>query len=213
MMTWSAPPATPAAPRRSIPTPSVAIRMTTTRAGARAKAETGKPWASCASSSATLWRPGSGPRAQADEGIRMATPKVLKSLLRANPLYELVLYDRLPAEESRALADAAKAPGFYGILRPREGSGLGVKSVDRDTALLFLTLREPGPLPAYVRAALGEAAARTLSRLVADGVLEIETGGGFASGAAAPGLLDRADERQDGAGRLAGLSREALRYA
>ena len=34
-------------------------------------------------------------------------------------------------------------------MRPREAAGLGVKSVDRETALLFLTLREPGPLPAY----------------------------------------------------------------
>lgn len=143
----------------------------------------------------------------------MATSKVLKSLLRANPLYELVLFDRLPAEESRALADLAKAPGFYGILRPREGSGLGVKSVDRDTALLFLTLRDPAPLPAYVRTALGDAAVRTVSRLVADGVLEIESGGAFAAGAAARDLLaEAAGEGQDGSGRLAGLSRAALRY-
>ena len=42
-----------------------------------------------------------------------------------------------------------KDPDFYGILRPRPGeaAALGVKSVDRETALLFLTLREPGPLP------------------------------------------------------------------
>ena len=97
----------------------------------------------------------------------MATSKVLGSLFRANPLYALVLYDRLPAEERRALADVAKAPGFYGLLRPREGCGLGVKSVDRETALLFLTLHEPALLPAYARAALGEAAARTVARLSA----------------------------------------------
>jgi hypothetical protein len=141
----------------------------------------------------------------------MATSKVLTSLLRANPLYDLVLFDRLTVEERRALADLAKAPGFYGILRPRDGSGLGVKSLDRDTALLFLTLREPGPLPAYVRAALGEGASRTVSRLVADGVLEIERGEGFVSGAAAASFLQQGGSRE-GSGRLAELSRAALRY-
>ena len=130
--------------------------------------------------------------------------------LRANPAYELVLYDRLSTEERRALAEAAKAPGFYGILRPHDGSGLGVKAVDRDTALLFLTLREPGPLPEYVRAALGEAAARTVARWVADGVLEIEQDGAFVSGAAA-GRKDAKDGK-DVEGRLAELSRAALRY-
>jgi hypothetical protein len=142
----------------------------------------------------------------------MAASKVLVSLLRANPLYELVLYDRLPADERQAVADLAKTPGFYGILKPQEGCGLGIKSVDRDTALLFLTLREPGPLPAYVRAALGEAAARTVTRLVADGVLEIDSGGAFVSGVAAASLFAGTDGRKDGEGRLARLSRAALRY-
>ena len=142
----------------------------------------------------------------------MATSKVLASLLRANPLYELVLYDRLPPDERQAVAALAKAPGFYGILRPRESSRLGVKSVDRDTALLFLTLREPGLLPAYVHAALGEAATRTVTRLVADGVLEVDGGGGFVSGAAAAGLFAETGGRGERSGRLAELSRAALRY-
>jgi hypothetical protein len=142
----------------------------------------------------------------------MAASRILTSLLRANSLYDLVLFDRLPDDERRALADLAKAPGFYGLLRPRDGSGLGVKSVDRDTALLFLTLREPGPLPAYVRAALGDGASRTVSRLVADGVLEIEQGGGFVSGAGAADLLLQAGGSREGSGRLAELSRAALRY-
>jgi hypothetical protein len=138
--------------------------------------------------------------------------KELTERLRANPIYDLVLYDRLSAEERRALSELAKASGFYGILRPRDGSGAGVKSVDRDTALLFLTLREPGPLPYYVRASLGEGAARTVARLVADGVLEIEREGSFVSGAGAADLsLEKG--RANGTGRLAELSRAALRYS
>ncbi len=145
----------------------------------------------------------------------------LAPVLRANPRYELVLYDRLPAAERQALAELAKSPGFYGVLRPASAdSALTAKSVDRDTALLFLTLREPGPLPAYARAALGETAMRTLARLVADGVLEVEHRGGFVSGAAAMGSLQVEAQAgaqagavgKEGSGRLAGLSLAALRY-
>jgi hypothetical protein len=139
--------------------------------------------------------------------------QILKHIFRASPVYELVLFDRLPEEQRRALADLARDPGFYGVLRPRDGSGLTAKSADRDTALLFLTLREPGPLPAYAAAQLGETAERVLARFVADGVLEVERGGAFVSGPAALDLLLRpaAGPRRDG--RIAALSMAALRCA
>jgi hypothetical protein len=107
--------------------------------------------------------------------------------LRANPAFELVLFDRLPAPQRQALAGLARDPEHYGVLRPRRGSGLGLKSIDRETALLFLTLVRPGPLPGYVRSRLGDAgAALALARLVADGVLELEREPGhYVSGAAA----------------------------
>ncbi|MFL6194774.1 MAG: hypothetical protein ACJ75H_11430 [Thermoanaerobaculia bacterium] len=127
---------------------------------------------------------------------------------RANPLYELVLWDRLEPGERQALAGLRGDPGFYGVLRPAGDRGLGARSVDRDTALLFLTLREPGPLPAYVRSMLGAEAAVTVARLVADGVLEVERDGAFVSG---PAALET-DGGPEGDGRLARLSVEALRY-
>jgi hypothetical protein len=132
--------------------------------------------------------------------------------LRANPAYELVLWDRLAPEERRALDRLPHDPDFYGILRPRSvdgaSAGLGVKAVDRDTALLFLTLRDPGLLPSYVRSALGEAAGRTVERLIADGVLEIEKEGAFVWG---PAALQIRETLANG-GRLAELSIAALRY-
>jgi hypothetical protein len=129
--------------------------------------------------------------------------------LRANPAYELVLFDRLSPGEREALAPLRQSPDFYGLLRPREGGPrLGVKSVDRETALLFLTLREPGPLPSYVRAVLGSETVRTVARLVADGILEMEKDGAFVSGSAA---FERAAAGAGG-GRLAELSVAALRY-
>jgi hypothetical protein len=139
--------------------------------------------------------------------------EILGCGFRANPAFELVLYDRLPAEERKALAELRRDPDFYGILRPRDGAAaLGVKSVDRETALLFLTLREPGPLPAYMEALLGEGTLRTVSRLVADGILEVEHGGGFVFGAAALPLFTRGEAEGGASGRLAGISLAALRY-
>jgi hypothetical protein len=144
--------------------------------------------------------------------------------LRANPAFELVLFDRLPAAERQLLAGLARDPEHYGVLRPRRGSGLGLKSVDRETALLFLTLARPGPLPAYVRSRLGEAAAAAVvARLVADGVLEIEREPGrFVSGAAAAAVTaagagspppgSAAGWTGPAGGRVAELSRAALRY-
>ncbi|HEX3529434.1 MAG TPA: hypothetical protein VH988_20440 [Thermoanaerobaculia bacterium] len=143
---------------------------------------------------------------------------LLTASLRANPLYDLVLYDRLSAPERAALAELAKDPGFYGVLRRRDAaarsatSATSFKSVDRDTALLFLTLREPGTLPSYVRAQLGATAPRTVARLVADGVLEVAGGGGYLSGPAALSHLTEAVDRTAGTGRIAELSVAALRY-
>lgn len=139
---------------------------------------------------------------------------LLARTFRASPAYELVLFDRLPDGERRALADLARDPDFYGVLRPLS-PGLTLKSADRDTALLFLTLREPGPLPAYAATQLGEGAERMVARFVADGVLEVERDGAFVSGPAALDLLPR---REEGAaaqrsGRIAALSLAALRVA
>jgi hypothetical protein len=141
-----------------------------------------------------------------------SAPRDLLELpLRANPAFRLVLFDRLPAGQRRQLAGLARDPEHYGVLRPRRGTGLGLKAVDRETALLFLTLARPAPLPSYVRSRLGDAgAALALARLVADGVLEIERApAGFVSGAAAMSLFAATAAA---GGRLAELSRAALRH-
>lgn len=136
---------------------------------------------------------------------------------RANPAFELVLFDRLEPREREALAELRKDPDFYGILRPHPGdtaaSALGVKSVDRETALLFLTLREPGALPAYMRTMLGDGALRVVARLVADAILEVEEEGRFLAGAPALALFGERRTGNGGGGRLAEISLAALRYA
>jgi hypothetical protein len=140
----------------------------------------------------------------------------LDRAFRASPGFDLVPFDRLSAAERAALdpwlAGWDEEPQAYGLLRP-SGPGLGVKTVDRDTALLLYTLREPGPLPSYLRRALGATLRGFAARLVADGVLEIERGGAFVSGPAALPLLEGGvAEVAGGQGRPAALSLAALRY-
>lgn len=131
--------------------------------------------------------------------------------LRANPAYELVLLDRLDLAEQELVAEAGGAGDVYGMLRPRRGSTLEPQAVSSDTALLFLTLADGAPLPRYVRLRLGAGAERAIGRLVLDGVLELEQGGGYVSGAKAAPLL--MTERSDGGrGRIGELSIAALRY-
>lgn len=136
-----------------------------------------------------------------------------QSTFRANPAYELVLFDRLPAEQQQFLGKLRQDPDLYGVLRPVAGSGLVAKSVDQDTALLFLTLREPGRLPAYVRARFGADSGRAVAELVLDGILEIEAGGQFRSGAQALSLVMGSSPAPGAGGQIAQLSRDALRYA
>jgi hypothetical protein len=141
---------------------------------------------------------------------------LLEFVLRANPRYELVLFDRLPPEQREMLKDFRKDPDFYGLLRPLDDSGLGVKSVSRDIALLYLTLQQPGKLPEYVRASLGERCKQEVTRLVLDSVLAIEKDGKFLCGSEAAEMIYAGNQESPGLagaeGFLERLSLEALRY-
>jgi len=100
----------------------------------------------------------------------------LKDLrLRANPAYELVLYDRLSPAEQQALAPLGNDPECYGILRPRENSNLSIKSVSQDTALLLYSLQTAGPLPGYVQRALGDDCEATIGKMLLDAILEVSS--------------------------------------
>ena len=136
---------------------------------------------------------------------------VLDATFQANPAYELVLFDRLPAEQKELLADLRKDPDFYGVLRPREDNKLSVKSVCRDTALLFLTLQRPGALPGYVVSQPG--CDKAVAQLVLDEVLAIEAGGELISGARAFHALCEPRAETAPENRIAEMSRAALRYA
>jgi hypothetical protein len=138
---------------------------------------------------------------------------LVETRFRASRDHELVLHDRLSAAERVAFEPRGDDPGYYGVLRPRPGSGYGFKQVGPDTALLFLTLADPGPIPSYVRASLGDAWSRTVTQLVLDGVLEAEVEGRFVSGAEAYAALCGPLPSPPAFGALGRLSRDALLHA
>ncbi len=138
---------------------------------------------------------------------------ILDENFRPNPSYELVLFDHLPLEQQNILKDLKKDPDFYGILRPRNNSEVGIKSVCLDTALLYLTLQKPGKLPDFVQSKFGEASNEAVAELVLDGVLEVEKNGTFVSGADAHEIIYGDSLFTTGTGIIARQSLEALRYA
>jgi hypothetical protein len=135
----------------------------------------------------------------------------VNAIFRANSSYELVLLDRLSYADRLLIGSLEDTDDLYGVLRSRQGSALQLRSVSRDMALLLLTLREPGPIPSYLRADLGADFGNAVAKLVLDEVLEIENAGTFVTGAAARNLLfGNATERK--CGHIAALSIEALQY-
>ena len=135
------------------------------------------------------------------------------AVFRASQRYQLVVFDRLLAEEKELLGDLRRVPGFYGVLRPASRSGSTFKVVDRETALLIYTLREAGPLPGYV---LNDAGASgrlaEIYGLVLDGVLEVLSDDSFLSGPEAMSLLSKQPLAFTGQGFISRLSQDALRY-
>lgn len=138
---------------------------------------------------------------------------IAEASFRANPDYELVLFDRLDPEQRELLRDLERDPELYGILVPRAGSGLGTKAVSRETALLYLTLQVPGRLPSYLRGVYGDDFDQAVAHLVLDGVLEVEGVDGFVHGAEAYDRVYAEAPAPTADGAVGRLSLEALRFA
>lgn len=105
--------------------------------------------------------------------------------LRSNPRFRLLLFDQINEREQHPLKPLAAEPDFYGLLAPPPNSELPAKSVSRDAALLFLTLREPACVPHLLTNLFGPDLQDRVRELVLDGVFEVEQAGKFVSGAAA----------------------------
>jgi len=93
------------------------------------------------------------------------------------------------------------------VLRPRGEAGGTFKAISRDVALLLYALQTPGLIPRQAVAGGDASVLDAAWRLTLDGVLEVERGGAFVSGA---GALNDADDGTP-VGVVASLSRQALR--
>ncbi len=133
--------------------------------------------------------------------------------LRANPAYELILFDRLAESERWFLRGVAADPDCYGVLRPRADSSSSMKVVSRDTALLLFSLREAGPLPRFAAQALGQDCANAIGRIILDGILEIEVDGAMISGPDASAAIWGTPSIQESETALVAISRRAIEYA
>lgn len=130
---------------------------------------------------------------------------------RLNPVYDLVPFSRLPAEQKIVLNELRMDPNFYGILRPRAGSGLKLRSISHGLADFCLPLRKPRRLSLTARRGVGDDA---IVALVFDRVLELAASGRFVTGAGAHGVLFRGKKPTtgEGEGLIGRLSIEALKY-
>lgn len=135
---------------------------------------------------------------------------------RANPAYRLTLLEQLSENQRESVEDISKDPDFYAFLVPRQQSGLTIKSIDQDTALLYSTLKRPSVLPLYVRNSLGKDLNKTVSILVFKGILEARVNGNFVSGADAFDKSLFETEKISGENFRSTVNRlsvEALKYA
>ncbi len=139
--------------------------------------------------------------------------RLLDRRLRAAPAYRLVAHERLGAEQQSYFAALTRDPTHYGVLVP-DAPGRPLKAVCCDTALLWHSLREPGPVPHYVRAQHGDGGLASIASMLLDGILEVEGEDGFVGGPPARGLIYTDAEAAVAAApdRVAQLSQAALRY-
>lgn len=132
---------------------------------------------------------------------------------RANSKYQLVLFDRLSAEQREVLNRSQQDNNLYGVLRPIIPAVKELKAVCHDTALLFFTLQQSSRLPAYIKNKFGDQYNTAIAKLVLDEILEIAHNGEFVSGAEAYEALYSGEPAASGQDAIAKLSLEALQYA
>ena len=134
-----------------------------------------------------------------------------RARLRSNPRLRLVPLDLLP-EHGQAFEGLGEDADCFGVLVPPEGSAVPVKSVSREAALLFMTLREPACLPRLLASLFGIDAGGRLRPLILDGVFEVEQSESFLSGPAAAGLFGDPHD-STACSRLGRLCDNAISYA
>src|SRR5688572_20254833 len=106
-------------------------------------------------------------------------PALNELRFRSSPLVELKRLEDLASEQREPFRELESDPDFYGLFVAKSPLAMNVKSVARQTAELFQSLRTPA----------GVELDDDIIDLVLDGILEIETNDGFITGADALTLV------------------------
>ena len=125
---------------------------------------------------------------------------------RSSPYIELKELGELTAEQREKFRDLENDPDFHGLFVPKPPLMMNLKSVGRQTADLFRTLATPARID-------DAELADDVVDLVLDGILEIENGDGFVSGADAFALLCAPHDFSQARDATARLSHKALLHA
>jgi hypothetical protein len=139
----------------------------------------------------------------------MAT-RLLGRRLRFSPRFRRVPIESLKAEDRHELGDLRDDGELAVVLLPAV-RGFSAKAVCAATADFLARFETPAELAAEDRIALGDDDA-VLVRMILDGVLEVEEGTEFVSGAAAAELLGLGAALPGPVTATARVSLEALRY-
>ena len=127
----------------------------------------------------------------------------MQTTIRTSSRFELKQLAELTPEQREPFRELEADQDFFGLLVPRGGAAMNIKSVGHDTAALLRRLSQPSPLDAD----------DDVIDLVLDGVLEIESDGDFLSGADALAVLCDLDDAAAEPRGIAKLSLDALRHA
>jgi hypothetical protein len=130
---------------------------------------------------------------------------------RSSPQLELRQLADLSGEQREPFRELEDDPEFYGLLVPKPPLAMNLKSVARQTAELFRTLAIPSHLDRTLLGQTGYAA--DVVELVLDGVLEIESGDRFVSGADALEAICEPIRTPEPRSAVERLSHDALVHA
>ena len=133
-------------------------------------------------------------------------------IIRCNPAYRLVDICDLSDVERALLPSSPTGGAPAALLLPRDGSALGTKAICSDARSLLVRADGTRSTRHLLESCRDGTTSDDIATLVMDRILEVETGGVFASGALAQvglALSDNAGERTG----IARKSREALRSA
>lgn len=133
-------------------------------------------------------------------------------VFRSNPNYRVALLEQLPPQIKQSFPHLENDKNHYAILYPLN-SQLGLKSICKNTALLFYSLQQPSLLPSSLKLMFRGNLPEFIAKMVLDGILEVQNNGPFISGPAAYPFLYESLFEEEMDSLIPQLSVEALKYA